>query len=382
VPTRARWSGLCVLGIAVLWLAAAAGRADAAIAEVSASSAANASGSSSDVIGQPAGVISGEVLVATITAAGTGAITPPSGWTVISDTTTTLRQTSFYHVTATGEPASWSWTLGSVRAATGGIIAYSGVSTSVPINASAVGSGTTGNPTAPSVTTNFAGDTVIAAVGITGSWVSNSVTPAASTSERYDVANTSAEGEAADFSQTTAGATTARTPTPTRTGAWIASTIALDPASAATLSLSTAAAPSFSASLPLGDQTPTYALPLTVQDTRSGSAAGWNLTITSTQFTTGGATPRTLATTASRATAVASACAGGASCVSPTNAVTYPVTVPAGSTPPSAVKLDNAAAGTGTGIFTLTPTISVSVPANSYAGSYNSTLTIALVSGP
>jgi hypothetical protein len=79
---------------------------------------------------------------------------------------------------------------------------------------------------------------------------------------------------------------------------------------------------------------------------------------------------------------VASVCAGGASCVTPTSSVTYPLTVPAGSTPPSAVKLANAAAGTGTGIFTVTPTIGVSVPANSYAGSYNSTLTIALVSGP
>ena len=79
---------------------------------------------------------------------------------------------------------------------------------------------------------------------------------------------------------------------------------------------------------------------------------------------------------------MASACAGGASCVTPTNSVTYPLTVPAGSTAPSAVKFASAATGTGTGIFTLTPTIGVSVPANSYAGTYTSTLTIALVSGP
>jgi hypothetical protein len=366
----------------VLWLAAAAGPADAAISELSASSAANGSGSSSETITQPAGVTSGEVLVATITAAGTGAITPPSGWTVIRDTTTTLRETSFYHVTGSSEPTSWSWTLGSARAASGAIIAYSGVSTSVPIDASATGSGNTGNPTAPTVTTNFAGDTVISAAGITGSWATNSATPAASTTERYDVSNTSTESEGADVTQSTAGATPARMPTPATTGAWIAATIALNPASAATLSVSTTATPTFSASLPSGDQTPTYTLPLSVQDTRSGSAVGWNLTITSTQLTTGGATPRTLATTASRATAVASACIGGASCVSPTNALTYPVTVPAGTTPPAAVKLDDAAAGTGIGIFTITPTIAVSVPANSHAGTYNSTLTIALVSGP
>ena len=380
--STARWLAACVLGVAVTCLTVTPGRAEAAIARVSASSAANASGASSEVIAQPAGVTSGEVLVATITAAGSGAITPPSGWTVIRDTTTTLRQTSYYHVTGTSEPSSWTWALGSARLASGGIIAYSGVNINVPIDASATGSGVTGNATAPSVTTNFASDTVVTAVGYAGTWAINSVTPGASTTERYDVSDAGTESEGADFTQSTAGATATKTLTPVTTGAWIAATIALDPAAAATLSLSTTATPTFSASLPAGDQAPAYTLPLTILDTRTGAAAGWNLTITSTRFTTGGATPRGLATTASQATAVASACAGGASCVSPADAVTYPLTVPAGSTPPSAVKLDDAAAGTGSGIFTITPTISVSVPANSYAGSYNSTLTIAVVSGP
>jgi hypothetical protein len=234
----------------------------------------------------------------------------------------------------------------------------------------------------PTVTTNIAGDLVVAAVGSTGTWAINSVTPGASTTERYDVSNAGTESEGADFTQATAGATPTKTVTPVTSGAWIAEAIALDPATAATLALSTAASPSFSASLPSGDQTPTYTLPLTVVDTRTGSAAGWNVTITSTQLSTGGATPRTLATTASNVQSVASACAGGASCVNPINSVTYPFGVPAGSTAPAAVKMANAAAGTGSGIFTITPTIGVAVPANSYAGSYTSTVTIALVSGP
>jgi hypothetical protein len=253
------------------------------------------------------------------------------------------------------------------------------VDTNVPVDASATNSGASGNATVPSVTTNFAGDLVIAAVGYTGTWASNSVTPGAST-ERYDVSNAGTESEGADFTQATAGATPTKTATPATSGGWIAEAIALDPTTTATLTLSTTASPSFSASLPAGDQTPTYTLPLGVLDTRTGSAAGWNLTITSTQFSAGSG--HTLATSASRAQSVASACAGGASCVSPTNSVTYPLTVPAGSTAPSAVKLANAAAGTGTGIFTVTPTIGVTVPANSFAGSYTSTLTIALVSGP
>jgi len=147
-----------------------------------------------------------------------------------------------------------------------------------------------------------------------------------------------------------------------------------------TLSLSTTATPSFSANLDSGDSTPTYTVPLTIQDTR-GTGAGWNATITSTQFTTGGATPSTLATNASSLTGVVSACAGG-TCTNPTNAVTYPIAVPAGATAPTAVKFFNAAANTGMGKFTVTPTIGVFVPQSSTAGTYTSTLTISIVSGP
>lgn len=56
----------------------------------------------------------------------------------------------------------------------------------------------------------------------------------------------------------------------------------------------------------------------------------------------------------------------------------YPLTVPAATTAPTAVKFFNAAANTGIGTFTITPTIRVTLPANTYT----STLTTTLVSGP
>ena len=65
-----------------------------------------------------------------------------------------------------------------------------------------------------------------------------------------------------------------------------------------------------------------------------------------------------------------------------TNGITYPVSVPAGSGPPTAVKLFDAAANTGMGKFTITPTVGVFVPQNSYAGTYTSTVTLAIVTGP
>jgi hypothetical protein len=161
----------------------------------------------------------------------------------------------------------------------------------------------------------------------------------------------------------------------------LAVALAWPPASLAALTLTTVAAPVFSDNLDLGDQTPSYTAALTAKDTSSGASPGWRLTITSTQFTTGGGTPHTLATTASKVTAVTSVCAVGP-CVNPTNSVAYPVTVPAAGVPPAAVRFFNAAANTGQGTFTVTPTVKVSVPQNSYAGTYTSTLTLAIVSGP
>ncbi len=119
-----------------------------------------------------------------------------------------------------------------------------------------------------------------------------------------------------------------------------------------------------------------------VPDTRNGSSTvGWTLTITSTQLSTGGATPRTLASTASTITAVSTACQSGCT-TNPINAIGYPLTVPAGATAPSPVKFFNAAANTGIGTFTITPTIRVMLPADTYDGTYTSTLTTTLVSGP
>jgi hypothetical protein len=145
------------------------------------------------------------------------------------------------------------------------------------------------------------------------------------------------------------------------------------------LSLSLPSDPSISATLDGTDQTANYSLALGLSDIR-GSGAGWNLTITSTTFTaTGG---HTLATSASSLTGASSGCTLGGSCTSPTNAISYPLGVPAAATAPTAVKFFNAAANSGMGRFTITPSIDVAIPGNSYAGAYTSTVTIAAVSGP
>lgn len=365
------------LGLA---LALTPGTAFGAISFVAATGANNGTGSTSLSITKPTGVAQGDVMLAAVTATGTGTVTAPAGWTVVKNTTqgTTLRQAVYYKVAGASEGASYSWGLGTSRSTSGGIIDYRGANQTAPVDASATATATSGNPVAPSVTTSAAGDQVVAAISL---GTATTVTEDAATTERYDVQSGSTTSQAADFSQAAAGATATKTVTPALGSAWIAATVALRDASQAALSLSTTAVPSFSASLNSGDQTKTYTVPLTLNDTRTGASAGlgWNTTITSTQFLSGS---NTLPATASTVTAVSSACANGGVCTTPTNSVTYPLVVPAGSTPPTAVKFFNAATNTGIGTFTTTPTVSVAVPQNSFSGTYTSTLTISVVSGP
>jgi hypothetical protein len=146
------------------------------------------------------------------------------------------------------------------------------------------------------------------------------------------------------------------------------------------LSESISSTPSLGVRLDGTDQTPTYTMDIATSD-QTGSGSGWNLTITSTTFSTDDKRPKTLPDTASQVTDVTSTCAGG-TCTDPKNSVSYPLPVPAGPTAPAAVELFNAEADTGMGDFTVTPTVGVTIPANSYEGTYTSTITLAVVSGP
>ncbi|HKV57107.1 MAG TPA: WxL domain-containing protein [Ktedonobacteraceae bacterium] len=130
------------------------------------------------------------------------------------------------------------------------------------------------------------------------------------------------------------------------------------------------------------DQTTPYTLPIVVTDAR-GTGNGWNLTIVSTQFSTGASNPiHTLSTSASIISSLAVSCNPGAKCTLPHNTISptgLGVPAAAGATP---VEFFNATANTGMGMFTITPTISISIPAATYAGTYTSNVTVALVSGP
>jgi hypothetical protein len=110
------------------------------------------------------------------------------------------------------------------------------------------------------------------------------------------------------------------------------------------------------------------------------AATPWSLAMTSTTLTSGA---HTLSTAATTVNAPISSCDGALACstAAPRSAdPTYPFTVPAGASAPTATTLFSDQSGTGA--QTLSFNFIVAVPANSYAGTYTSTWTLTIQSGP
>jgi hypothetical protein len=132
---------------------------------------------------------------------------------------------------------------------------------------------------------------------------------------------------------------------------------------------------------------------LTVNDS-SGTGSGWDVTVSATTFSSGSHTlPDTGrlefngSTSSLTGAAPSAACVG--SCVLPVDTTTYPVAIDTAASLPDPFTIYDASPGTGTGVVALggasaTHPIGwwIQVPASAYAGSYTSTLTLTLVSGP
>jgi hypothetical protein len=136
-------------------------------------------------ITKPAGTLSGDVLVAGLFVRDAPILTPPAGWTFIRQDGSAY---SYVHVAGASEPSSYQWTFPANHTAAGGIVAYSGVDTVAPIQASnGQENSKSVNLTAPSVTTTLPGTMVI---GFFGVMKQTSVTRPAGMKERVDVAST------------------------------------------------------------------------------------------------------------------------------------------------------------------------------------------------
>jgi len=128
---------------------------------------------------------------------------------------------------------------------------------------------------------------------------------------------------------------------------------------------------------------------------QSGSGAGWHITVSGTTFTSSGHTlpnsgtfvltgsvTSVTATTAPTATCVTS-------CTPPTDTTTYPVAITTATSSPTPATVYDVSAGSGIGPVTLGGSSAANpvgwwtdIPANARSGSYTSTVTVEVVSGP
>ena len=183
------------------------------------------------VIPKPAGVVAGDVMVAVLDVKVNPTVTAPSGWTLASANSngSELTQRIYTKVAGATETSSYQWNFNENRAASGGILAYRGVSTTSPLEVvGTVGRATSTAITAPSVTPTSSGTVVLAAFGINNV---SAITQPAGTTERGEVASSSKiKTEVAEFVQTTASATGAKTATAASSGVNIGQLIVLRPA--------------------------------------------------------------------------------------------------------------------------------------------------------
>lgn len=222
-------------------LASAVGNTPTLISSVSAST--GASGAASLTINRPANVTSGTVLVAQLALKGgvsaSGAVTAPSGWTLVDSTssggTSPLTQAVYWKVAGASEPASYTWSWTNAVRGTGGMAAFGNVDTLNPIDSWGVQSATAANSfTLPTITLNSTNVMLVAALA--SSYTNSHGTPTGM-NELYDLTTgagpngiTSSYATAAQVTTPTSGA---RSATSVQTADNIAHVLALRAAGAA-----------------------------------------------------------------------------------------------------------------------------------------------------
>ena len=183
----------------------------------------------------PTGTQANEVLIAQVSnyySANT--LSVPSGWTLIRRDSrgTTTTSSLYWRVATASEPASTTFTISGTPGVqmVGGIAAYSGVSTSSPVNVSGVIADDAPTVVAPSVTTTVANTMLVYALAKQ----QEGVPPPSGTTQRWGLTSgtgtTSVGATAADQSFAGPGATGDRNITTSTSKSWVAHTVALRPA--------------------------------------------------------------------------------------------------------------------------------------------------------
>lgn len=197
--------------------------------------ASNGSGASSITMNIPTNVQQGDVEVSQIVVRGSATtITPPTGWTLIrrDNTASAMAVGLYYKIAGSSEPASYTFNFNSTQQAVAGVTAYSGVSTTNPVDASSGQyNDTVSAMTAPSVTTTKANDRLLWFGAVTV--YSSTIAPPSGMTNEYAVNSGSSTGVSADMADqtlTTTGATGNKVGTNSSGKSNISQLVALRPA--------------------------------------------------------------------------------------------------------------------------------------------------------
>ena len=223
------------LAIAVLFLLGGPSVATAAPPVFKAASEAGNAGATTLVISKPPGVVEGDFLLAGVTVRDNPTITAPGGWTLVRKDpvlATAITQAIYYKFAGSSEPPTYTWTFSSSQKASGGILAYTGVDDTMPIDTSNGATGTGMSMTAPGVVTTVP-DAML--VGFFGIARATGISPPSGMAERYEepstggMADTRTTSEAADVPQPIPGPTGNKTATAAQGADWVAQLVALRP---------------------------------------------------------------------------------------------------------------------------------------------------------
>lgn len=147
---------------------------------------------------------------------------------------------------------------------------------------------------------------------------------------------------------------------------------------AGTLSASFADASMTAATYSHSDQTTTGTLSLTVDDSR-GAGTGWNVTVQASAFTSGA---NSIAASNFSLTGANAPTATAGQAVDATNGPMVPAATTFPATLDAARKVIQANSGYGQGTYSQTMDVSLTVPGQTKAGTYTSTLTVTSTDGP
>jgi len=186
-------------------------------------------------VNAPAGVVTGDLLVATLEVdANPATVTGPAGWTMALDTATSNGQGGTFHAevwykaAGSAEPPTYTWAVVGSPWVDIGVLDYAYVNPTSPIDAIAGrDAGTTAAPTTPAITTGRPNDMVVAAFI---DYNTISFTAGSGMTQRYNFDSNTAQ----DGVQAAAGTTGTKTATSTGSGATAAMILAIKPGSADT----------------------------------------------------------------------------------------------------------------------------------------------------